>query len=143
VFGAGSLQVGLTMLIVAGAAALAGLDWPAAVFLAGAVAMSSTAIALKQLADQGELNSQHGRIATGIPQFQDLAILPFLTALGLWQQGGEPNAPAVLRAGLGLADQALLLIGFSQDEAGRVVAEVRAELNPELCERVGLWVRGS
>lgn len=102
VFGAGSLQVASRCSLFGGAAVLAGLDWPAAVFLAGAVAMSSTAIALKQLADQGELTSQHGRIAMGILLFQDL------------------------------------LIGFSQEEAGRVVTTVRAELNPELSERVGL-----
>jgi CPA2 family monovalent cation:H+ antiporter-2 len=57
VFGAGSLQVGLTSLIVAGGAMLAGVDWRAAILLGGAVPMSSTAIALKQLADQGEISS--------------------------------------------------------------------------------------
>jgi K+:H+ antiporter len=61
VFGAGGLQVGLTSVIVASGAMLAGVDWRAAILLAGAVAMSSTAIALKQLADQGEISSQHGR----------------------------------------------------------------------------------
>jgi hypothetical protein len=35
--------------------------------------MSSTAVALKQLADQGELGSQHGRLATGVLLFQELA----------------------------------------------------------------------
>src|SRR4051812_14608097 len=63
VLGAGSLQVGLTLLLVAGGARLAGVGGPAAILLGGAVAMSSTAIAMKQLADQGEINSQHGRLA--------------------------------------------------------------------------------
>ena len=38
--------------------------------------MSSTAITLKQLSDDGELGSQHGRLAVGILLFQDLATLP-------------------------------------------------------------------
>jgi hypothetical protein len=67
VFGAGSLQVGLTSLIVTAGARLAGVDWRAAVLLGGAVAMSSTAISLKQLADQGEISSQHGRLALESP----------------------------------------------------------------------------
>ena len=40
--------------------------------------MSSTAITLKQLSDEGDLGSQHGRLAVGILLFQDLATLPFL-----------------------------------------------------------------
>lgn len=97
VFGAGSLQVGLTSLIVAGSAMLLGTSWPAAILLGGAVAMSSTAIALKQLADQGEISTQHGRLALGVLLFQDLATLPFLVMVGAWEQSGEQNALAVLR----------------------------------------------
>src|SRR2546426_3119970 len=52
VFGAGCLQVGLTVSMVAGAAVIWGVSLPAASLLGGAVAMSSTAIAFKQLADQ-------------------------------------------------------------------------------------------
>jgi CPA2 family monovalent cation:H+ antiporter-2 len=97
VFGAGGLQVGLTSVIVASGAMLGGVDWRAAILLAGAVAMSSTAIALKQLADQGEISSQHGRLALGVLLFQDLATLPFLVVIGAWQQSGEPDALGVLR----------------------------------------------
>jgi CPA2 family monovalent cation:H+ antiporter-2 len=46
VFGAGSLQVGFTVLMVAGLAMLGGIGLPTAVLLGGAVAMSSTAITL-------------------------------------------------------------------------------------------------
>jgi len=106
VFGAGSLQIGLTVLIVAGGAVLFGMDWPAAILLGGAVAMSSTAIALKQLADQGEIGTQHGRLVLGILLFQDLATIPFLAVVGLWEEGGEPNAPVVLHQ-LAIAGTAL------------------------------------
>ena len=46
--------------------------------------------------------------------------------------------PENLAAGLGLADQALLLCGMSQSEAGKIITTLRAELNPELRERVGV-----
>jgi CPA2 family monovalent cation:H+ antiporter-2 len=97
VFGAGSLQFGLTCLIVAGGAALAGVAWPAAILLGGAVAMSSTAITLKQLADQDEIRSRHGRLAVGILLFQDLATLPFLVVVGAWAQHGDASAGDVVR----------------------------------------------
>jgi len=43
--------------------------------------MSSTAIVLKQLTEQGELVTRHGRLAVSVLLFQDLATLPFLVAI--------------------------------------------------------------
>jgi monovalent cation:H+ antiporter-2, CPA2 family len=97
VFGAGSLQVGFTVIIVTGIAALSGVSLSGAVMLGGAVAMSSTAITLKQLVDQGEVSSQQGRLVLGILLFQDLAVLPFLVVLGGWQLGGGPEPLGALR----------------------------------------------
>jgi CPA2 family monovalent cation:H+ antiporter-2 len=88
VFGAGGLQVALTTLAVAAMARYLGVDWQAAVILGGVVAMSSTALTLKQLSDDGELSSQHGRLAVGILLFQDLATLPFLLLIGA-ERGGD------------------------------------------------------
>ena len=112
---AGSLQVGLTVLLVAGGA-VGGLSLPTALLLGGAVAMSSTAITLKQLADLGEISSQHGRLAFGILLFQDFATLPFLVMLGAWGQDGENEPLAFLRqlmiAGLALVGAALSAVRF-------------------------------
>jgi CPA2 family monovalent cation:H+ antiporter-2 len=46
--------------------------------------------------------------------------------------------PENLAAGLALADQSLLLCGLTQQEAGQIITTLRAELNPELQERVGI-----
>jgi monovalent cation:H+ antiporter-2, CPA2 family len=92
ILGAGSLQIGITTLIVTGCAALLGVTLPAAVLLGGAVAMSSTAITLKQLAEQGEITTDHGRRALAISLFQDFAALPFLVAIGAWGQSGVADA---------------------------------------------------
>ena len=44
--------------------------------------------------------------------------------------------PENLAAGLALADQVLLLNGLDQEQAAKLVTEVRVELNPELRGRV-------
>jgi CPA2 family monovalent cation:H+ antiporter-2 len=41
-------------------------------------------------------------------------------------------------AGLALANQALLLSNFTQEDAARVITAVRAELNPEIRDQVGV-----
>jgi CPA2 family monovalent cation:H+ antiporter-2 len=56
----------------------------------------------------------------------------------LAKAGAAAVFPESLPAGLGLADQALLFSGLSQEDAARVITAVRAELNPELRGRVGV-----
>src|SRR3981081_1728698 len=111
VFGAGSLQVGFTVLMVAGLVMLWGVGLPTAVLLGGAVAMSSTAITLKQLVDQGDVSSHQGRLVLGILLFQDLAALPFLVVLSGWEPGGGPEPLGALRQ-IGIATIALGVAAF-------------------------------
>ena len=75
IFGGGSLQVGLSTLAVMGLLMLFGIDWRAALFTGFLVALSSTAIVLKILGDNGETNSEPGQAALGLVIFQDLAIV--------------------------------------------------------------------
>jgi CPA2 family monovalent cation:H+ antiporter-2 len=83
VFWVGGLQVVITTSAVAVIAWAVGLALEVAILLGGAVAMSSTAIVLRQLTEQDELNRTHGRIAFGTLLFQDLAIVPFLALAGV------------------------------------------------------------
>ena len=46
--------------------------------------------------------------------------------------------PESLAAGLALADQALLMVGYTQEEAAKTISAIRVELNPELLGRVGV-----
>ncbi len=78
VLGLGGAQMAVGMLVFAGGFYWAGLSWSMAIVLGGAFTMSSTAIELKQLAEQGELEQPHGRIAVGVLLFQDLAAVAFL-----------------------------------------------------------------
>ncbi len=83
VFLLGSLQVGATTAAVAAIALAFDVPLAVAVLLGGAVAMSSTAIVLQQLTQQGELYRTHGRLAFGTLLFQDLAVVPFLALAGV------------------------------------------------------------
>jgi CPA2 family monovalent cation:H+ antiporter-2 len=78
VFGLGAAQVILTLAIVLAAAMGLGIRWQTGIVLGGALAMSSTAILAKLLAERLELNSPHGRQIIGILLFQDLAVVPLL-----------------------------------------------------------------
>ena len=58
--------------------------------LGGALAMCSTAIVSKMLAERMELDTPHGRDVMGVLLFQDLAVVAFLIVLpALGKTGGE------------------------------------------------------
>ena len=82
VLGIGGSEVVLMTLLAGGAARWAGLGMEAAALVGGAVAMSSTAVVVRQLAEQMELATRHGRASVAVLLFQDLATLPFLALLG-------------------------------------------------------------
>jgi CPA2 family monovalent cation:H+ antiporter-2 len=113
VFGLGFSQVTLTMLCaVTGNAVLAfamarlghgwGLSWQAGVALGGALAMSSTAIVVKLMAERLELESEHGRRVMGVLLFQDLAVVPLLVLIPALGVGADGQAEDLTRA-LGVA----------------------------------------
>ncbi len=89
VFGLGLLQVTLTMVLVTvGSLFLASLaptlwnmSWQTALALSGTIAMSSTAIVVKLLAERLELESEHGKRVMGVLLFQDLAVVPLLVLI--------------------------------------------------------------
>ena len=85
VFGLGGSQVLLTMLLAVPASLLMSwaypISWEAAIALGGALAMSSTAIVTKLIADRSELETEHGRNVVGILLFQDLAVVFLLILL--------------------------------------------------------------
>ena len=81
VLGLGGAQVFITLAIVMGIAKLAGLGWSAAFVIGSALAMSSTAIVSKILAERVDLNSRHGRLSIGVLLFQDIAVVPILVLI--------------------------------------------------------------
>lgn len=57
-----------------------GLDFQLAILLAFALSFSSTVFVVKSLEENGEMKSQHGRVAIGILVMQDIAAVVFLAA---------------------------------------------------------------
>jgi monovalent cation:H+ antiporter-2, CPA2 family len=90
VFGLGLLQVVGTTAVFVGIGRLLGLSWLTAVVVGGALSMSSTAIVIRQLTEQVEINRTHGRLTLAILLFQDLAFVPLL-ALATAIAEGEPE----------------------------------------------------
>ncbi|NOT14430.1 MAG: potassium transporter [Methylotenera sp.] len=81
VLGLGGAQVLITLMVTMGVAKLAGLSWPAAFVIGTALAMSSTAIVSKILAERIDLNSRHGRLSIGVLLFQDIVVVPILVII--------------------------------------------------------------
>lgn len=114
VFGLGLLQVLCTMLLtMAGAYLLTlllpdqwSISWQAALALSGVMAMSSTAIVVKLMADRLELESEHGKRVMGILLFQDLAVVPLLVLIPAL---GSPAHELLGSLGLALLKAVVLL----------------------------------
>ena len=110
VFTLGGLQVFATTAVAAAVGWALGLALPVAILLGGAVAMSSTAIVLRQLTAQDELNRTHGRLAFGVLLFQDLAVVPFLALAGVLGAPQESYTTLEIALALGKAAVALLIV---------------------------------
>jgi CPA2 family monovalent cation:H+ antiporter-2 len=80
-----AIHVDVEVLVVVTVFAVAGHT--AAAFVVGAVfAQSSTTVISRQLAEQGEEHSRHGRLGTAMSVFQDVTAVPFvivIPALGI------------------------------------------------------------
>ncbi len=108
VLGLGSVQVWLTAAITAAVAYVIGLSAESALVLGGIIAMSSTALVTKQLADQAELHTRHGRNSVGILLFQDLMVVPFLILVT--NLTGAASQISLLTVLVSLAEAALALL---------------------------------
>jgi len=99
----GTAQVALTILLVAAIVALVSIPTGPRLFLIGLfVALSSTAIVLKELTRINHVHSPHGKLAIGILLLQDLIVIAVLvfSPMLLGQVGGDNAGLAFLKFGL-------------------------------------------
>ena len=113
-----------------------GVDWRAALFTGFLVALSSTAIVLKLLADRGETNTTRGQVALGLLIFQDLAIIVMvllvpMLGVGVAQRGRRRGRGALENDALTLAKALGTAVALIV-----VVLVVARRLMPPLLERV-------
>ena len=115
----GGTQVLLTIAAVTGVALAFHSPLPQAVFFGFLASLSSTAIVLKMYSDRAELDTAHGRLATGILLFQDIAVVPMMLLLPIMGQAaiaGAVTPLSVLRT-LGMAILGLVVVFFSARKA--------------------------
>jgi CPA2 family monovalent cation:H+ antiporter-2 len=108
----GGIQLLATIAAVVGIAASFGIPLPQAIFFGFLASLSSTAIVLKMYSDRAELDTAHGRLATGILLFQDIAVVPMMLLLPVLGQAtgdGGVTAASVL-ATLGKAVIGLVVV---------------------------------
>ena len=96
VFGAGSAQVIISIAALMSCAILLDFNWVSALAIGGILALSSTAIVIKQLNESGTLHNNRGQLAVSILLFQDIAVVPLLIAIPILAGSGGDG-------GIGLA----------------------------------------
>ncbi|MEX6501624.1 cation:proton antiporter [Pseudomonas zhanjiangensis] len=84
---AGLVQIICTFALGYGLCLLLGLQGLEAIYVAVALAFSSTVIIVKLLSDKGEIDSLHGRLTMGILIVQDIAVVLAMLMLNLLAPG--------------------------------------------------------
>ncbi|AHB07508.1 cation:proton antiporter [Pandoraea pnomenusa] len=136
VLGLGVSQVLGTLLVAVGLGAIVNLfwsfSWQASVALGGALAMSSTAIVTKMLAERLELETEHGRNIMGVLLFQDLAVVPLLIVISALGGNSKALVLALTLAALKITGALALLLWVGQKLVGRWFHIVAARRSQEL-----------
>lgn len=91
VLAVGSLQVGLSLVLFMVLALLFGQSFSAAFVIGSILALSSTAIVIKQLSESGAMKRKSGQLSVAVLLFQDVAVVPLLIVIPLLAQQGESS----------------------------------------------------
>jgi len=133
VFGVGAGQMLFTTSLFAGIALLFGQSISTSIIIGGMLALSSTAIVIKQIDDAGRLNTPRSQMAVSILLFQDLAVVPFLIAIPLLAPSSEQSVGfAMLMALLKGVVVVVLLLSVGRWLLPRIFNEVARTRTDEL-----------
>jgi monovalent cation:proton antiporter-2 (CPA2) family protein len=108
IFGLGSLQLGVTGVVIAVELWLLGFAWAGALLVGLSLALSSTAFGVQIMRERGEFAAPYARRAFSILLFQDMAVVPllalaaFLAPIGTDDEGGLAGLALSLGAIVGL-----------------------------------------
>jgi monovalent cation:H+ antiporter-2, CPA2 family len=132
IFGGGTLQVGLSILFTMLALFAFGVDWKVGVFTGMLVALSSTAIVLKLLADKSETNAEHGQVGLGLLIFQDLAIVVMVLLVPVLSVEGGGGAAEIAFALVKAAAIIAIVLVFARRVMPPILESVAKTCSPEL-----------
>ncbi|WP_286266427.1 cation:proton antiporter domain-containing protein [Thalassotalea atypica] len=85
----GALQVGLSTALFTLVALVFGQSFGAAFAIGGILALSSTAIVIRQLSESGAMKRKSGQISVAVLLFQDVAVVPLLIIIPILAPGSE------------------------------------------------------
>ncbi|HEY5608336.1 MAG TPA: cation:proton antiporter [Alphaproteobacteria bacterium] len=88
VLGVGGIQFAVSAFVIGTAASAVGIDNTAALVLGLCLAMSSTAVVMQLLEEQGRTGTPVGQLALAVLLFQDLMVAPVLFGTELLGRGG-------------------------------------------------------
>jgi K+:H+ antiporter len=131
VFSVGGFQVGISSLLFLLIAMLLGESFASAFVIGGILALSSTAIVIRQLGDSGAIKRKSGQISVAILLFQDIAVVPLLIIIPLLaQDSGSTMLLELLIAFVkGVLVVSLLLLGgkWLLPRLFNIIAKVRTD----------------
>lgn len=126
----GLFQILVSMAALMGVLVFLDLPLATSLVIAGALALSSTAIILKQLSDDRQLHTRFGRAALAILLMQDVAVGPFLIMVQAAGNAGTETSPWVsILVGIGAVGLLLLVGRYLLPRLFRYIASLK---NPEL-----------
>lgn len=88
----GALQVIVTLIAVAGVSYLFGLSFQASVAVGAMFCLSSTAVVLRLLMENGEIETVHGNRSIAVLLVQDMAVVPLAVMVSLLNGGSDTGA---------------------------------------------------
>jgi CPA2 family monovalent cation:H+ antiporter-2 len=100
VFGVGAGQMLLTTAVFAALAMALGQSITSSIIIGAMIALSSTAIVIKTIDDQGRLNTKRSQLAVSILLFQDIAVVPLLIVIPLLATTAEQSIMSAMMLAL-------------------------------------------
>ena len=91
VLAVGSLQVGISLVFFMVVALFFGQTFASALIIGGILALSSTAIVIRQLSETGAMKRKSGQLSVAILLFQDVAVVPLLIIIPMFAQESDTS----------------------------------------------------
>jgi len=131
VISVGSLQVGISLLVFMIAGLFFGLSFPAAFVVGSILALSSTAIVIRQLSETGAMKRKSGQLSVAILLFQDVAVVPLLIIIPMLALDSQSSVVWALMLAMvkGVVVVALLLLigKWLLPKVFNIIAQVRTD----------------
>lgn len=131
VLSVGSLQVGISLTIFILISLALGQTFASSLVIGGVLALSSTAIVIKQLSETGAMKRKSGQVSVAVLLFQDVAVVPLLIIIPMFAMDSDTSMGLALLIALVkgvFVVGVLLLVGkWVLPRLFNVIAQVRTD----------------